>query len=107
MKKLRLNPDDLAVDSFGLEGSESLVGTVNARSGTDYTICWGLCGEWSVDGGITCGACGETDTCTQNPYAINCVSFAAQCPLTENNGWTCGGSGCTEANQYTCSVDCH
>ena len=106
MRKLRLRIDDLAVDSFGLSETDLLRGTVDARSGTAMTVCWGLCGEWSVDG-ITCGPCAETDTCTQNPYAIACVSYAAQCPLTENNGWTCAGSGCTEIHQYTCSSDCH
>ena len=107
MKKLRLRIDELAVDSFGISEPGLLSGTVNARSGTDMTVCWGLCGEWSVDGGITCGACAESETCTQNPYAIDCVSYAAACPLTEASGWTCGGSGCTEQGQYTCSFNCH
>jgi hypothetical protein len=91
MKKLRLRIDDLALDSFGLSEPEPFGGTVNAREGTD----------------MTCDFCAETETCTQNPYLTTCVSYAAQCPLTENNGWTCGGSGCTEWNQYTCSFDCH
>jgi hypothetical protein len=90
MKKLRLRIDELEVDSFGISEPGLLSGTVNARSGTD----------------MTCFGCAESETCTQNPYAINCVSYAAQCPLTENSGWTCGGSGCTEQGQYTCSPDC-
>jgi len=89
MKKLRLRIDELAVDAFEIAEPELLSGTVNARGGTDMTC-----------------ACAESETCTQNPYAIECVSYAAQCPLTADSGWTCGGSGCTEQGQYTCSIEC-
>lgn len=90
MKKLRLNADDLAVDSFDLPESDLPGGTVHGReSGGDFT----------------CG-CVETEGCTRNPYAWECVSYAAQCPLSENNGWTCGGSGCTQIYDYTCGHDC-
>lgn len=105
MKKLRLNPDELVVESFGLPEHHSPTGTVRAREGTDYTDCWGLCGEASVDGGISCGTCAESEMCTHDPYAEECVSYAVQCPFTENQGWSCGGSGCTQYD-YTCRAGC-
>jgi hypothetical protein len=97
MKKLRLNPDELTVDSFDIPDGDVRKGTVRGRSGTEYTVCWGGCGQWSVDGGITCGICADSEGCTQNPYDDNCISYAVQCPFTEDNGWTCAGSGCTQA----------
>lgn len=100
MKKLRLNPDELVVESFGLPENHSPTGTVHGQSGFDY------CTDWSARGGDTCGPCGETETCTYDPAAFECGSYAAQCPLTENNGWTCGGSGCTQAPDYTCTIYC-
>ncbi len=91
MKKLRLNPDELAVESFDLPEADLPGGTVHARN------------THAED--FTCG-CAESEGCTYDPRAIDCVSYAAQCPLTENNGWTCGGSGCTQIYDYTCGIQC-
>jgi hypothetical protein len=92
MRKLRLNPDMLRVDTFGTGEESADRGTVHARSGTEYTRCWGGCGQYSMDGGITCGYCAESEGCTHNVYSPDCVSYAVACPLT--SGWTCEGSGC-------------
>jgi hypothetical protein len=89
-KKLRLDPENLEVDSFGLGVSEEERGTVRARSDS---VQWTFC---SLE-------CGDTDTCTQNPYEASCLSYAVACPLT--SGWTCGGSGCTE--EITCQIWCY
>lgn len=45
MKKIALNLEDLAVDSFATGGTNDRLGTVHAH-GTEMTVCVGLCGGY-------------------------------------------------------------
>jgi hypothetical protein len=94
MRKLRLQVEDLQVDSFATDAPSRQRGTVQARSGTAYTVCWGLCG--SETDGAFCGGgeftavcdteytnCGDrtcADTC--NSCNASCAGVATYCQNT-------------------------
>ena len=84
MRKLRLELDDLQVDTFQTTSAPGRRGTVAANSGTAYTVCWGLCG------GETDGAfCGGGD-------------FTAICDTEYTN---CGDRTCAETCN-SCNNSC-
>ncbi|HSU16839.1 hypothetical protein [Longimicrobium sp.] len=109
MKKLRLEMDGLQVETFEtLDAVAGRIGTVRARSGTEYTRCWGLCGDAS-DAAFGCG--NDTEGCTNDPYNDNCHSYADQCPMTVYPSATCYGTcgapgGESVCGAYVCTDGC-
>jgi hypothetical protein len=104
LKKLRLEMDRLEVESF--ETAEAMAmrtGTVRARSGTENTVCFGLCGGDSADAAFGCG--GGTDGCTLDPYNDNCHSYADQCPMTVYPSSTCYGTCGAPGGDSVCGGD--
>jgi hypothetical protein len=110
MERIRLNVDDLHVESFDTTSdlpprgrgtvfgqateieNTQCCGTVNC--GTDETHCWGNCDTQHecVSDGYTCAGCGTQYTesgCTMDTPSIFCVSLAVQCDT--NSGHTCDG----------------
>ena len=93
-KKLRLTMDALEVETFEAAGESGARGTVFARETyapeceTEEMYCTTSDTVW--------------EQCTNDPWNLNCYSYAVQCPLT--SGWTCCGSGCTEG--HTCQHWC-
>ncbi|HEX6749263.1 MAG TPA: hypothetical protein VF092_18340 [Longimicrobium sp.] len=90
MKKLRLEMERLQVESFETAEAVMRFGTVRARSGTEMTICFGLCGEHTEEA-FGCGGA-DTEGCTNNPYIDDCYSYAQQCPMTVYPSATCYGT---------------
>ncbi|HEX8905972.1 MAG TPA: hypothetical protein VF771_14075 [Longimicrobiaceae bacterium] len=97
MKKLTLNLDELAVDSFDTVPTAGRRGTVQARSGTTYAdeSCNGTCDHTcypdscaSCD--FTCGSCASCGgTC-----AVSCG--AATCGGADTCGGTCDYATCAQ-----------
>ena len=85
MRKLRLDPEQLTVESFDATAADAeRRGTVRGNSVTQATFeCYGECdsGAW----GYTCngGGGGDTYPATMNPMEGRCISYAIQCPPTE------------------------
>jgi hypothetical protein len=84
MSKLTLELDALQVESFATTAAEQRRGTVAAHAGTDYTVCWGLCGS-ETDGSF----CGGGD-------------FTAICDTEYTN---CGDRTCAETCN-SCNASC-
>ncbi|WP_420127688.1 pinensin family lanthipeptide [Longimicrobium sp.] len=62
MKKLKLNLEQLAVDSFGTSATVEARGTVLGKWRTEYTFC--TCpGLPSCDGYFTCDGGGTCESC--------------------------------------------
>ncbi len=76
MRKLKLNLDQLAVDSFGTVPAEEKKGTVLGEQCTCYTAC-------------TCPGC---DTCDASCGAT-CMSQCGSCDSNDPS-WTAGGPNC-------------
>jgi hypothetical protein len=75
MRKLSLNADDLAVQSFATFNPEVHRGTVRANDNTDVDTCNGP--------GTTCASgCTRVDTCPQVTCAASCAGTCASCPAT-------------------------
>lgn len=107
MERIRLNIDDLRVESFDTtsEPPPKGRGTVFGQAtevdqtqccsnvcGTAETHCWGNCEteHECLTQGYTCEGCGTqyTETgCTMDTPSIYCVSLAVQCDT--NIGYTC------------------
>lgn len=100
MRKLRLTLEELRIDSFATEAPGAARGTVRGRDGTEYTICWGLCGGGGgeSDCDLSCGP--ESEGCTNDPRAPGCISYAVQCPATQYPNSTCVDT-CVDAQGYT------
>lgn len=106
MGKLRLEPEDLRVESFSTETVDARRGTVRGLSGTAYTICWGLCGDAGAsDCALSCGAASEG--CTYDPRDANCISYAEPCPPTQPPNGTCDHTCVNHAGNTVCGVDCY
>jgi len=122
MDKLRLNLDDLRVESFDTtpEGARGTRGTVFAYEPQNTWVTAGVycstaCGICSVQetycacSGDTCysGCTYGVDSCGQT-CATDCVG---SCPLEETCGcqysgsWTCEGSTCYETCGATCGCE--
>ena len=90
--KLKLNLDELTIDSFDTTSRESGRGTV---VGEEQCTCWTQCGQNTCPGCPTCG-----ETCNANVYtcAYSCDtcdgSCGGSCWYTEcpTNGQTCNPS---------------
>ncbi|HEX6371936.1 MAG TPA: hypothetical protein VF006_23635 [Longimicrobium sp.] len=80
MKKLRLNPDDLAVDGFHTTKPERGGGTVQGEQGTYYTLC-------------TCAAPTCAFTCPQT-----CAQTCDDYSCAESCGGTCWNPRCQDSN---------
>lgn len=107
MKKLKLNLDDLRVESFETSPAAPKDGTVHGYAETyEYTICGLTCdatcaGQSTCDlgcGGQSTTLCGGggTEDFTCNDYSCQYTSPGCSCN-TE-------GPGCTYGPQVTCAV---
>lgn len=102
-RKIRLHVEELAVESFALADTQAVRGTVHGqatdrnsgcpRTCTDYTDCWGVCGEASQ----LCG--GDTEF----TWHVNTCAYYYTCPgyQAENS---CNGTCDPYAD--TCAWDC-
>ena len=107
MRKLRLTPEDLRVDSFSTGGADARLGTVRGRdAGTEHTVCWGLCGGGGEsDCEMSCGGM-ESVGCTHDAGDVRCISYAIQCPATQQPNGTCYHT-CVDAQGYSvCGYQC-
>jgi hypothetical protein len=87
--KLKLDLDQLSVDSFDTTETEKQKGTVFGEQCT----CWTQCGQNTCPGCPTCDA--SCNTCGASCYGTCGASCGATC------GYTCDG-WCT-VNDYTCA----
>lgn len=63
MRKVKLNLDNLRVDTFATTADgASPGGTVHGRDGTEMTVCVGLCGGYGQTEVASC-ACPTDDNC--------------------------------------------
>jgi hypothetical protein len=109
MRKLRLEIDELRVETFDTDARGDGKGTVHGRSGTEMTRCFGLCGD-DTEGAFGCGG-GGTEGCTLNVYDDFCYSYAQQCPMTVIPSATCVGTcgapgGESVCGAYVCTDGC-
>ncbi|HVX41149.1 MAG TPA: hypothetical protein VHB25_16400 [Gemmatimonadaceae bacterium] len=91
MKKIRLNLDDLQVDSFETtEPDSTRPGTVFGMA-SDPTVCgWGTCGNTDCNV-LTCNPTSANDTC------VSTQDF--QCGTGDNTQYTDGSCSCTGDGQ--------
>jgi hypothetical protein len=101
--KLKLNLDQLTVDSFNTTGVENARGTVVGEQCT----CWTACGQNTCPGCPTCdatcnGSCGATcagscyGTCGEATCGYSCDGWCTQYDATCNGYGTCGIWPCKE-----------
>lgn len=92
MKKMRLELDDLRVDSFATGGSETKMGTVEAHM--PPPSMW-TCPEVGCNETWNCGG-GGTNTCNYTQYDHTCQHTCAEgCHLSIGGG-----------NEFTCDPAC-
>jgi hypothetical protein len=95
MRKLRLNVEELTVESFVPAGSRTKAGTVKANEYTEAFTC-----DYNACGGTLPGACNTND--------LQCASgdYSCQYNCTNDGRWTCA-----DTCGYPCPVsqmtDCH
>jgi hypothetical protein len=100
MKKLLLNLDDLAVETFATHPQAARLGTVAGRELTN------LCITNNCNGTTICtGAGGNAGSCDGTCYAtcgdVNCASYYGQCGTAYDE--SCAGGDCFNTdNEYTC-----
>jgi hypothetical protein len=97
MRKLKLQLDDLAVESFGTLEGGSWRGTVQGF----YTVIAQGCDPNSV--GNTCGGdstCEQHDTCAYETCGFDCGS--ARCGNSDFGLSDCGWSGCDQCTFSNC-----
>jgi hypothetical protein len=102
MKKLRLNHEDLRVESFGTAPDARQRGTVMGR---DYTYGAFTCYEGChASGEYTChdprGQCNGLSAVCQSEGVTDCPGYDTCDPISYNGGFTCYNS-CT--NVEACS----
>jgi hypothetical protein len=100
--KLKLNPEDLAVDSFDTTRRETSRGTVFGEQCT----CWTQCGQNTCPGCPTCDAscngtcvascngtcnCGTDNTCGYSCYNTDCGCLPPTCQQTNCGMDVCCG----------------
>jgi hypothetical protein len=96
MKKLKLNLDELTVESFATHRAGLRAGTVEGREATQY--CGGP-SRWCTDGGSCDGTCFMT--CGDIP----CNSYYMQCGTYD--AATCMGGDCFNTDgENTCVHTC-
>jgi hypothetical protein len=107
--KLKLDLDDLAVDTFDTTRGEKSRGTVFGEQCT----CWTYCGQNTCPGCPTCDAscngtcyascngtcnCGTNNTCGYSCYDTDCGCLPPTCQQTNCGMEVCcgitGGGGC-------------
>jgi hypothetical protein len=95
MKKLRLNHDDLRVESFGTEPGTQKRGTVMGQSGWATCDYWGTC---SPSGQHTCyntGCQSGLSTICESEGVTDCPGYDTCDPASYDGGFTCHQS-CTD-----------
>jgi hypothetical protein len=93
MKKLNLDLDQLAVESFDTSAAQRRTGTVRAHGFTETS-----CNQIICDCGPTNVTC-ETD-CDQDTCGASCVNI---CPPTDHGERTCNQPSCF----YSCACVSH
>lgn len=103
MRKLRLNSDDLVVESFKIPGRRIESGTVEAYEDCEMTRC----------GCPTAGQCSNYCTDVEDYTCLNscwCGTAAGEntCYNTCYRGLTCPGGGCGAGTNFggTCYIGC-
>jgi hypothetical protein len=100
--KLKLNLDELTIDSFDTTANENARGTV---VGEEQCTCWTACGQNTCPGCPTCdascnGTCGATcagscyGTCDGASCGYSCDGYCTQYDATCNGYGTCGVYPC-------------
>jgi hypothetical protein len=87
MKKLRLQLDDLRIDSFETTAAEKPRGTVFGEQCT----CWTQCGQ------NTCPGCPTCDASCNGTCAASCANTCA---------YTCDDASCAGTCGETCDYSC-
>jgi hypothetical protein len=85
MKKLKLEIDELSVESFAIEAGLPMNGTVQGHYGTAF--------------GETCEA---VATCGPRTCGPNVCVFETEAPCGDTNGCPPGSVGCPASGQFTC-----
>ena len=106
-KKLRLELDALAVETFDTLAARPARGTVAGQDGgTDATVCWGLCGTGDTEYAFcTYGreSCGGSCNC---PSEMSCDGTCYESPCVASGSWSCDGSTCAATCGSTCAGTC-
>jgi hypothetical protein len=112
MKKLKLDLDALAVDSFHPEAPVDAEGTVHGEQlgVTAWLSCGRLtCGGATICGGIqTCGQTCQLLTCGGPTVCGGIQTCGATCLITCGGPTACGGiRTCGITCDHTCLLSCH
>jgi hypothetical protein len=103
--KLKLNLDELTIDSFDTTAGEKGRGTV---MGEEQCTCWTQCGQNTCPGCPTCdascnGTCGAATcgascygTCNEATCGYSCDGWCTQYDATCNGYGTCGVWPCKD-----------
>lgn len=112
MRKLRLDMDNLVVESFEIDGVQSRRGTVMGRANTDScSVEWGLCPNPcdTIHAFCTQQGCYNTMVCDTNETAcvgrscqLSCGSCNATC-APETCGDTCMEFECNDSQPPWCN----
>ena len=113
MKKLKLDLDDLRVESFATAPGGDAKGTVVGYATEPvWTVCYFTCNV-TCNGAETCDTCGgggQTDLdCGSGYYTCPTCDFTCDdysCQMT-GDGCACNyteGAGCTHGQQVTCAI---
>jgi hypothetical protein len=102
MKKIRLELDTLAVESFDTTAGKSEErGTVHAHRPpyTEGLECESIdvCTNWDCTYATECGTCGATNCGTCYGEASCCPTFCGTC-----YDWTCGETYCGTCDPHCC-----
>ena len=84
MRKLKLDPEDLRVETFAAGGRAARIGTVRGNMPVEYPVDDDSVGE---------GGCGGTMADPSGRYTCDCPTYRKTCAMT------CGIDYCTA---YTC-----
>lgn len=93
MKKLTLDLDALAVESFDAETPDAGQGTVQGRQQSVYDTCYGQ----QTCGGNTCA-----DSCDGVCGSYYCVTGDGSCDENHSCVWTCDGTHYMTCDDATC-----
>jgi hypothetical protein len=114
MKKIRLDLDALAVDSFDANPDVPGYGTVGANASIETDTCIGpSCRRCPTDTGSFCSTCGGNTCASCDPSCVNTCGTCqgmntcdASCPDTcyDSCNGTCGEATC--GGGYTCYDSC-
>ena len=103
MKKLKLNLDEIKVESFEVSSEKKAIGTVLGEGSGIVTYCCTEATDWcNVCGGDTMATCAPTcnNTCNVSAPAIVCdcnLTYGGECTVYP---------GCIPSQWLTCGPTC-